>query len=565
MAIQRNQRIVPGRATLAAAGALAVVVASCDYDPGHANLPWRLSLKNKIVLEDAGLGSSEAQVTGALTTLFGTAENPRHLITTNMYDAEEDPNLAGDIELTDEQLDAIVEDNRLRRFQGQLELIAAGRFAEVPEPLYAEDLWAQWQRDFAPLHTGTPSSEEGEPAVTVGADEPFPVDDIWVPGLGDEATWGEAAAALFENWYPTLRESAEMYRAQCLHCHGNEGGGDGPTAEFLEPRPRDYRLGKFKWVAVDNGKRPRRDDLVNILKNGAYFTAMPSFDRFSEGQLHGLADYVRLLAMRGETETLLALEMTGSDTGDLPLDTVQSSYEDVWEGWRDAEENYVAAEVEVPRWDLMEADEMVRRTEHGRELFMGTTANCFSCHGADGRGAEGATLPISLAEVVEPDSLDADYERRGGYRWVERLDAEGEVVLDRADQPVMDLYRIKPDDWGNPSMPRNFTRTIFRGGGRPIDIFRRVKYGIGGTIMPASEASLTDDDLWDIVLYVKHLANANDLAREYERKLAAAARMHEAEHGHGHGHDDDHGAGHGDDDHDGADHHDGEDHDEAGH
>ena len=70
----------------------------------------------------------------------------------------------------------------------------------------------------------------------------------------------------------------------------------------------------------------------------------------------------------------------------------------------------------------------------------------------------------------------------------------------------MDLYRIKPDDWGNPSMPRNFTRTIFRGGGRPIDIFRRVKYGIGGTIMPASEASLTDDDLWDIVYYVYQLA-----------------------------------------------------------
>jgi mono/diheme cytochrome c family protein len=531
MANQRTLRTVPGR-HLAAAGLLAVAVASCDYDPGHADLPWRLSLNNKAVLADAGLSASEAQVTGALTTLFGTAQNPRHLITGDMYDAEEDPNLAGDLELTDEQLDAIVMDNRVKRFPAQLELIAAGRFSEVPEPLYAQDLWAKWQRDFAPLHTGTPG-EEGEPAVFTGADEAFPVDDIWVPGLGDEATWGEAATALFENWYPSLRESAEMYRAQCLHCHGNEGGGDGPTAEFLEPRPRDYRLGKFKWVAVDNGKRPRRDDLVNILKNGAYFTAMPSFDRFSEGQLHGLSDYVRLLAMRGETETLLALEMTGSDTGDLPLDTVQSSYADVWEGWRDAEENYVAGEVDVPRWDEMSADEMVRRTEHGRELFMGTTANCFSCHGADGRGAEGATLPISLAEVVEADSLDADYERRGGYRWVERRNAKGEVVKDKADQPLMDLYRIKPDDWGNPSMPRNFTRTIFRGGSRPIDIFRRVKYGIGGTIMPASEASLTDDDLWDIVLYVKHLANSNDLAREYERKAAAAARMHEAEHGHG--------------------------------
>src|SRR5262249_29870956 len=32
-----------------------------------------------------------------------------------------------------------------------------------------------------------------------------------------------------------------LYRLHCLHCHGVSGAGDGPTAAFLYPTPRDYR------------------------------------------------------------------------------------------------------------------------------------------------------------------------------------------------------------------------------------------------------------------------------------------------------------------------------------
>src|SRR5262249_25106475 len=32
-----------------------------------------------------------------------------------------------------------------------------------------------------------------------------------------------------------------VYRRNCLHCHGVSGAGDGPTAPFLYPTPRDYR------------------------------------------------------------------------------------------------------------------------------------------------------------------------------------------------------------------------------------------------------------------------------------------------------------------------------------
>ncbi len=48
-------------------------------------------------------------------------------------------------------------------------------------------------------------------------------------------------------------------------------------------------------------------------KNG---TAMPSFRRFSKAQLYGLADYVRLLSLRGMVERDLALTYTNN--GALP-------------------------------------------------------------------------------------------------------------------------------------------------------------------------------------------------------------------------------------------------------
>ena len=36
-------------------------------------------------------------------------------------------------------------------------------------------------------------------------------------------------------------------------CHGSSGAGDGPTAAFLYPRPRDYRRGLFKFTSTAQG------------------------------------------------------------------------------------------------------------------------------------------------------------------------------------------------------------------------------------------------------------------------------------------------------------------------
>ena len=70
-----------------------------------------------------------------------------------------------------------------------------------------------------------------------------------------------------------------LYRRNCLHCHGVSGAGDGPTAPFLYPTPRDYRRGIFKFTSTPYMKPPHRDDLRRTIKNGLHGTSMPSFSR----------------------------------------------------------------------------------------------------------------------------------------------------------------------------------------------------------------------------------------------------------------------------------------------
>lgn len=572
------------RRTWVGAAALPFLLAACDFQPyapsdmefGLSENPMRNSVEKLSELDEvwgAGAGdAAEAQVLGALEGLFGTPQAPRYALTEYMVDdLEIDPNFAGDVELSDAAWEAVVEDNRTRRFKLQIELIENGRYDEVAVAGHARDLEARWESEYLPALLEDPQA-------------------MWDEEEG--LTWHDAAVELFENYYPSLRESAELYRLQCLHCHGVEGGGDGPTAPFLDPPPRDYRQGVFKWVSVDRNKPPRREDLLRILREGVTFTAMPNFERFSRGELEGLVDYVRLLSMRGQAEWLMALEAVDSDGGTLPPDAVTEIYNDLWDSWVDAEEGYVYYDGEVPHPGDMTAERVAR----GKELFRGNVANCYTCHGVFGRGdgeskfeyvaatdedgnaieeevpvtfttldvlddhdhvvvltepgAPGAplamTIPLdgkSIETTLDADDLAAL--RRGeqvdvGDGHKIRLELGWKVhLLTESGRPVVrEQPKLEPvvrlDEWGNESKPRNIQQTIFRGGNRPIDLYRRIKYGIGGTIMPAADAQLGDDDIWNIVYYVYSLAERGDVARIQERRVVQAsadeARSEESAH-----------------------------------
>ena len=62
------------------------------------------------------------------------------------------------------------------------------------------------------------------------------------------------------------------------------------------------------------------------------------------------------------------------------------------------------------------------------------------------------------------------------------------------------------DSEGRPIKARDLTTGDFRGGSEPLDLFFRVRCGVPGTPMPAA-AALSDDDVWQLVNYAKHLAH----------------------------------------------------------
>lgn len=74
----------------------------------------------------------------------------------------------------------------------------------------------------------------------------------------------------------------------------------------------------------------------------------------------------------------------------------------------------------------------------------------------------------------------------------------------RGDGP---LALITKDEWGYPAPPNNFTRGIYKGGGRSEDIYLRFLTGMDGTPMPSYEASISSEkESWALVHYVKSLA-----------------------------------------------------------
>lgn len=422
--------------TLLLGAALASIGCTPRVEPRH----YELAAETREALADQP--AVQEQILGALDMLFGTPEEPRYMLVADWVDSGFDPNWpkyaeddGGSGEFTDEALEAIYAGNEVR-FAHELGLVDAGRFAEIGPIRHAPGL--QQNIDYVREH-------------------PDEFDDLA----------GELKRTLRE-YYPSLRDSAELYRQHCLHCHGNSGGGDGPTSSFLNPLPRDYRHGVFKFTAVKDKAMPRREDLFHVLAQGVTGTAMPSFRRFSDAELEGLVDYVRVLSKRGMTERLLLANYQSSEA--LTPEMVTETYLDVFGRWDQAADKYIAFEGEIPA----PTPELIAR---GREIFNDDKkGNCASCHGVTGLG-----------------------------------DGASAYKVDEQTGKRVPAYQ---DDWGHPILPRNLTLGIFRGGRRPIDIYRRIYAGINGTPMPGLGESkdaqgnplLPSEDMWALVHYVRSLS-----------------------------------------------------------
>lgn len=78
---------------------------------------------------------------------------------------------------------------------------------------------------------------------------------------------------------PELVEKGKIaYFKRCSFCHGLTGAGDGPAADQMIPRPRDFTLGLYKFRSTETGALPTDEDLFRTISRGIPGTAMQSFD-----------------------------------------------------------------------------------------------------------------------------------------------------------------------------------------------------------------------------------------------------------------------------------------------
>jgi mono/diheme cytochrome c family protein len=336
-----------------------------------------------------------------------------------------------------------------------------------------------------------------------------------------------------------------LFRELCSNCHGLTGDGRGPTAMFLDPYPRDFRPGWFKYKSAKRGSRPTREDLYRILKQGIPGTSMPSFaaiesaehDEKKNDDLDAVVDYVIYLSIRGETERLLLYEAANdegllegvrarlSDQGIAAAPdasqveqavVIESTFEnkakeifvDVVSKWAKSKEQVVAAV--LPTW-WNEPTEHEAAIRNGRDIYLGATAACANCHGKSG-GGNGL--------VRDYDDWAKDGTVRAGIEPADRV----------ALKPYLAVGGLKPV----PISPRDLRLGVYRGGGEPADIYRRIVQGIEGTPMPAvalkpdNPQGLSEDEVWQLVAYILNMKSESIEVSSAAENVAAKSSVEES-------------------------------------
>ena len=319
-----------------------------------------------------------------------------------------------------------------------------------------------------------------------------------------------------------------LYREHCAHCHGVTGDGMGPTAAFLNPYPRDYRPGVFKFKSTERADKPTHADLLRILRNGIAGTSMPSFALLSEPQIDALVEYVKYLSIRGETELSLMrayFELDDDAQGILPETReflVDETLTPIAEKWKSA----AAAQIVVP--DMPADIDLAESIAKGKELFYGDKANCVKCHGVTGLGDGQANDYDDWSKAI----VEINKEIKGGLAKAGETSTSGMSAEDAAEhrKQVAWLGRFSHVVDGDALVPRtipprNLRLGVYRGGRRPLDLYYRIHAGINGAPMPAAKGTVPPEDIWHIVNYIRSLPYEFDGELGADRPMVARDRF----------------------------------------
>jgi len=162
---------------------------------------------------------------------------------------------------------------------------------------------------------------------------------------------------------PAMIEAGKkIYFRKCVWCHGVDGAGDGPGADRLWPRPRNFNQGTFKIRHTASGELPLFDatkpvtgqnDLFDTVTHGLPGSAMPPWDGI-------LTEQQRLQVLSFVTTQLIK---------DRKFDDKTETFTVLDIGNKGAIKQIAYSKESI---------------EKGANLFV--EKKCIECHGAEGRG-----------------------------------------------------------------------------------------------------------------------------------------------------------------------------------
>jgi len=266
--------------------------------------------------------------------------------------------------------------------------------------------------------------------------------------------------------------SEELYKFRCAVCHGEDGAGDGPAADYLYPRPRDFTLGMFKYKSSPGDLPPQDEDLFEAIATGVPGTSMPGWSAvLSDEQIDGLITLIK-------TFDIAAVW--------APLDADWEEFDD--DGRYTKADFRVITEDEPGDGQVGYSAESVAR---GADIY---EENCRKCHGIDGRG------DITSGKFLEDDWGYRTWARDLTKHWTWRTVG---VTGDRGEAG------------------RN---TVIQ------SIYRLLSIGIPGTPMPAHRATEKGEedaiglkDRWHVANFVYSLGAAS--AAPGTRRMIEALRV----------------------------------------
>lgn len=312
-----------------------------------------------------------------------------------------------------------------------------------------------------------------------------------------------------------------LFREHCAHCHGVTGDGMGPTALFLKPYPRDYRQGLYKFKSTASNYPPTHDDLMRTLRDGITGTAMPSFKLLSKDQLEALAEYVKYLSLRGQTELALINAVGELDEGkELPT-TQDFLVGEILQGPTGPVTKWQAAATQVTQIPKPPANFGTRESiDAGKQVFY-TKGACVKCHGPTALG-DGQFVWDVWNEPIDKlqKSVASGWERLGSDETSTAEDRDAEETKLNNLGHALQVAALPP----RMGQPRNLRQGIFRGGREPFEIFYRLHNGIFASQMPgiAQTPDMSTDDIWHVVDYV--LALPYEPGSQYAPEVSSPSR-----------------------------------------